>query len=101
MVKQKMVDLRACPQCWTPDQPQLQVGMRPVIDPQALRDPRPDTTYFVSGPNAAGNMSEGSRQIYWGWNPVGFDNSEASPSLGNTLVGVGQIGTVTVVTEEN
>lgn len=45
IVKTKQVEIKACPQCWTPDQPQLQLGMYPVFDPQALRNPRPDTSY--------------------------------------------------------
>lgn len=45
-LKSEVVDLHAtgflvCPQCWDPDQPQLQVGRWPVSDPQALRNPRP------------------------------------------------------------
>lgn len=34
---------KACPSCWTPDQPQLQVGKTPVVDPQTVREPRVDT----------------------------------------------------------
>jgi hypothetical protein len=34
--------LKVCPECWDPDQPQLQVGRWPVNDPQALRSPRPN-----------------------------------------------------------
>lgn len=44
-VKTKQTETKACPQCWTPDQPQLQLGMYPVYDPQALRNPRPDFSY--------------------------------------------------------
>lgn len=47
-VKGKKTETRACPACWTPDQPQLMVGMRPVVDPQALRNPRPDTGLSAS-----------------------------------------------------
>jgi hypothetical protein len=47
-LKPEVIDLQAtgilvCPTCWDPDQPQLQVGRWPVVDPQALRNPRPDT----------------------------------------------------------
>jgi hypothetical protein len=94
-VKLKITNLLACPSCWTPDQPQLQVGMRKVVDPQALRHPRPDNSYRAAGRNTNGYPSEGSRQIYWGWNPVGFNSSEA-PGLNNTLVGVGSVGNVTI-----
>lgn len=39
----RVTETRACRSCWTPDQPQLQLGRFPVIDPQAVRNPRPDT----------------------------------------------------------
>jgi len=42
VIKTKNVNILACPECWNPDQPQLQLGMYPVDDPQALRNPRPD-----------------------------------------------------------
>ena len=97
IIKQRRYELLVCPTCWDPDQPQLMLGTFPVDDPQALRNPRRDTTYFVSGLNANGNLSGGSRDIQWGWAPVGgarlFD-SELTP---NDLVGVGQVGTATVV----
>lgn len=48
VVKLKETSTRACPACWTPDHPQLQVGMYPVHDPQALRDPRPDNSLAAS-----------------------------------------------------
>ena len=85
-IKTKMVSIKVCPECWEPDQPQLQLGMYPVNDPQAVREPRPDVSYQVSGttglqtnpndPNAnnvdsLGYSQDGSRQIQWGWNPVG------------------------------
>jgi hypothetical protein len=65
-IKTKQTNIKACKQCWTPDQPQLQIGMYPVNDPQAVRQPRPDTSYYVSG-----NNDGGSRIFEWGWNPVG------------------------------
>lgn len=70
-IKTKNVNLLVCPSCWEPDHPQLQLGMYPVNDPQALRNPRRDTTYQVSGTLANGNLGEGSRIIQWGWAPVG------------------------------
>ena len=98
IIKTKVTDIKACPTCWVPDQPQLQLGMFPVDDPQALRSPRPDLSYYQSGPSADGYPSMGSRDIQWGWNPVGgardFDNA-LTP---NYLVAIGQIGTVTVTT---
>lgn len=41
-VKAKRVPLKVCRSCWEPDHPQLHIGMYPVSDPQALREPRPD-----------------------------------------------------------
>ena len=46
VIKTKNVNILACPECWNPDQPQLQLGMYPVDDPQALRNPRPDFTGY-------------------------------------------------------
>ena len=87
VIKTKNVNLLVCPECYEPDQPQLQLGMYPVDDPQALRNPRPDNTY------------EQSRDIQWGWNPVGLSNPLGLKGLTNDLVGEGQVGTVTVTTE--
>lgn len=96
IVKTKKYELLVCPECWDPDQPQLQLGMYPVEDPQALRNPRRDTTYVTSGLNANGNVSGGSRDIQWGWAPVGgarlFDGS-LTP---NYLVATTFVGTVSV-----
>lgn len=108
-VKTKPFKIKVCPTCWDPDQPQLQLGMYPVNDPQAVRDPRPDVSYLQSGNNGLqininggvgvngfGNPDMGSRIFQWGWNPVGgsrlFDNA-LTP---NDLIGNTQIGTVTV-----
>ena len=71
VIKTKQVNMLVCKECWEPDQPQLQLGMYPVDDPQALRNPRPDNTYVQSGLLADGSIGEGSRNIQWGWNPVG------------------------------
>ena len=74
------------------------LGTFPVDDPQALRNPRKDTTYVTSGVNTAGYVSGGSRDIQWGWAPVGgsrfFDNLLTPNYLALTV----QIGTVTVTT---
>jgi len=98
IVKQRKYELLVCPECWDPDQPQLMLGTFPVDDPQALRNPRRDTTYLVSGLNAAGNVSGGSRDIQWGWNPVGGATSFDSALTPNDLVAAGFVGKVTVVT---
>ena len=71
IIKTKTFNLLVCKSCWDPDQPQLQLGMYPVDDPQALRNPRRDSTYFTAGPMTDGYNSGGSRDIQWGWNPVG------------------------------
>lgn len=98
VIKQKVYDLKVCPSCWDPDQPQLMLGTFPVDDPQALQDPRKDTTYYTSGTNIDGNPGEGSRVIQWGWNPVGGSKFFDDALTPNTLRAVGAVGTVTVVT---
>ena len=60
IIKTKSVNIRVCPTCWEPDQPQLQLGMYPVYDPQALRNPRPD------------NAQAASRALF-AWDPVVTD----------------------------
>jgi len=97
-IKTKNVNLLVCPTCWEPDQPQLQLGMYPVDDPQALRNPRPDNSFYQAGLNVAGNPTDGSRVIQWGWRPVGLNNPLGLSGLPNTLIGIGQVGTVTVNT---
>jgi hypothetical protein len=97
VVKTKQTQIRACPQCWTPDQPQLQLGMYPISDPQAIRDPRPDTnTWLQSGTNTLGFPGEGMLTIQWGWNPIGGSQGFDAALTPNTLVGRGEVGTVTV-----
>ena len=111
VIKTKNINLLVCPTCWEPDQPQLQLGMYPVYDPQALQNPRKDTSYIQAGltgiqtdtlnlPNedvdAFGTPSGGSRQIQWGWNPVGLDNPLQLSGLLNNLIAAGEVGTVTV-----
>lgn len=98
VIKTKNVNILVCRSCWEPDHPQLQLGMYPVDDPQALRNPRPDNSYYQSGLNANGNPGEGSRVIQWGWNPVGLSNPLGLPSLPNTLQATGAVGSVTVTT---
>jgi hypothetical protein len=110
-LKTKNINIKVCPECWEPDQPQLLVGMYPVDDPQAVRDPRPDVSYLASGqsglqivnnnsnsPDAFGTVGEGSRVIQWGWNPVGGSRGFDAPLTPNDLIAQGQIGTVTITT---
>ena len=110
VIKTKTYNLLVCPQCWDPDHPQLQLGMYPVDDPQGIRDPRPDNSYYQSGntglqvvPTTAttkdgvGLPSEGSRDYQWGWRPVGGASGIDAGLTPNYLVLGVQIGTVTVV----
>lgn len=110
-VKTKPYKIKVCPSCWDPDQPQLQLGMYPVNDPQGVREPRPDTSYILSGNsglninlaggsgiNGAGTPEGGSRIFQWGWNPVGGSSFFDAVLTPNNLVLVVQIGTVTVLT---
>jgi hypothetical protein len=96
VIKTKLYKLKVCPECWDPDQPQLQLGMYPVDDPQALREPRPDTTYVTSGLDALGYPAGGSRDIQWGWNPVGGASQFDVVLTPNYLVGKTSVGTVTI-----
>ena len=96
VVKQKKYELLVCPECWTPDQPQLMLGTFPVDDPQALRNPRRDTTYITSGLNEEGNLSGGSRDIQWGWAPVGGSRFFDAALTPNNLVATAFVGTVTI-----
>jgi len=96
VIKTKLYQLLVCPECWDPDHPQLLLGMFPVDDPQALRNPRRDTTYVTSGVNAAGNLSGGSRDIQWGWAPVGGSSNFDDGLTPNYLVATTFVGTVTV-----
>jgi hypothetical protein len=107
IIKTKPYKIKVCSTCWDPDHPQLQLGMYPVNDPQAVREPRRDNSYYQSGFNGLqistannntvqsnGTPSEGSRQIQWGWNPVGMHyDGGVTP---NDLLGTGYIGIVTV-----
>jgi hypothetical protein len=96
IIKTKQVNILVCDACFDPDQPQLQLGMYPVDDPQAVRNPRRDTTYVTAGVNAAGFTTGGSRDIQWGWAPVGgsrfFDNALTPNNLALSV----EVGTVTI-----
>jgi hypothetical protein len=83
--------------------------MYPVNDPQAVREPRPDVSYLVSGQNGLqlinsngtavdefGYPESGSRVFQWGWNPVGGARSFDSVLTPNYLVLYAQVGTVTI-----
>ena len=111
IIKTKNYSILVCSSCWDPDHPQLQLGMYPVDDPQGVRDPRPDNTYFQggttglqialtggTGPDAVGYTSGGSRVIQWGWNPVGGSRFFDDGLTPNNLVLAVELGTVTVAT---
>ncbi|NBR62041.1 MAG: hypothetical protein EBT86_10475, partial [Actinobacteria bacterium] len=113
VIKTKNVNILVCPECWEPDQPQLQLGMYPVYDPQAIRNPRVDSnSYYQSGntglqiepvnndPSAdeLGYPAGGSRVIQWGWAPVGGARWFDSGMTPNYLAMQVQVGNVTVST---
>ena len=108
VIKTKNINMLVCKSCWDPDHPQLQLGMYPVDDPQAVRDPRPDRSYLKSGlnglqifngsgvsPNLTGDPSSGSRIIQWGWYPVGGASANDAGLTPNDLVAKTYVGTVT------
>ena len=96
IVKTKTFNTLVCPDCFDPDQPQLQLGMYPVDDPQAVRNPRRDTTYIEAGVNTQGFTTGGSRDIQWGWNPVGGSRFFDAPLTPNDLVLTMTVGQVTI-----
>jgi hypothetical protein len=111
VVKTKPFKVKVCPACWDPDQPQLQLGMYPVNDPQAVREPRPDVSYQVSGQSGLqilltdsttqdgfGYPEQGSRVFEWGWSPVGGASGFDTLLTPNSLVLAIELGTVTVTT---
>ena len=68
---------------WERKQPQLEpLRVRP--DPQALRDPRPET-----------NLTE-ERSIQYGFNPVGY-RGDALGFTENNLKAKGQVGEITII----
>lgn len=74
-VRGRKRNVRVCPDCWDADHPQNFQGTVKADDPQALRNPRPDT-------------GEAESRKLFSWNPVGH------PSLFVQA----EIGTVTVTT---
>ena len=110
VLKTKPYRVKVCKTCWDPDQPQLSLGLYPVNDPQAVREPRPDVSYQVSGqsglqinitgegPDGFGSPELGSRVIQWGWNPVGGSRGPDAGLTPNDLVQQVIVGTVTVTT---
>jgi len=58
IVNRRRTGRRVCPACWDKDQPQLWIGELDKSDPQALKDPRPDT------------LDKAFSRGWIGWNPV-------------------------------
>lgn len=109
IIKTKLYNIKVCPTCWDPDQPQLSLGLYPVYDPQAVREPRPDVSYQVSGNSGLqltgtnttsvdsdGFPEGGSRVFQWSWNPVG--GSRDNGLTPNNLAPECQVGSVTIQT---
>jgi hypothetical protein len=107
VVKQQIKNIKVCPSCWDPDQPQLSLGLYPVDDPQAVRNPRPDISYTVSGTsglqiNGTNDTTEegvgfpegGSRIFQWSWNPVGGARDDGLTP--NNLAPSCLVGSVTI-----
>jgi hypothetical protein len=107
-IKTRMVSIKVCNECWEPDQPQLQLGMYPVNDPQAVREPRPDISYYASGTSGlqtqngsnntvdeSGYPEGGSRVFEWGWYPVGGSSGFDRALTPNALVATGTVNSVT------
>ncbi len=110
-VKTKPYKVKVCKECWDPDHPQLQLGLYPVNDPQAVREPRPDVSYQASGTSGLqilltdstsvqgfGFPEGGSRVFQWGWAPVGGAQQFDSLLTPNDLIALGQVSSVTITT---
>ena len=104
IIKTKQVSIKVCQTCWEPDQPQLQLGMYPVSDPQAVREPRRDNSYQQAGYTGLqltlntdfGDPSGGSRVFQWGWRPVGGSSANDAGLTPNFLTSAGVVGSVTI-----
>jgi hypothetical protein len=103
-IKTKQVTIKVCPTCWEPDQPQLQLGMYPVQDPQAVREPRRDNSYQQAGYTGLqltlntdfGDPSGGSRIFQWGWAPIGGASGNDAGLTPNALAPVSVVANVTI-----
>jgi len=108
-VKTRPYKIKVCPTCWDPDHPQLQLGMYPVDDPQAVREPRPDISYKMSGTSGLQELTTnstavlgfgfpegGSRVFQWGWAPVGGARNDDAGLTPNDLVAKTAVGNATI-----
>lgn len=87
-VRGRNTNLKVCHECLDQDHPQLFLGMIPVNDPQALRDPRPDTSRQAS-------------IALFGWQDIVsmMENAGTGGIVGNNAVYMqGQLGSVIVLT---
>jgi len=90
IVKGVPKNLRVCSSCFDPDHPQLWVGTFPVNDPQALKNPRPDTAQNAS-------------RALFGWVPdmgiIDAATGNQGGVVGNDAVFIsGQLGQVYILT---
>ena len=69
----RLTGLKVCNTCWDSDHPQLQRGRISTLDPQNLRDPRPDT-------------GEGGSTGLFGWGAVGHELTKVSVATGTVTV---------------
>jgi len=76
---QRPIGIKVCNDCRDVDHPQLQLGKYPVIDPIALREPRPE-------PNLAD-----SRALF-GWIPIEGLNNDNPPNVPPIVNIAGTVG---------
>ena len=108
-IKTKNVKIKVCPTCFEPDQPQLSLGLYPISDPQAVREPRPDLSYWQSGMtglqtdynSGTGELQDGfpgggSRIFQWGWAPIGGARANDDGLTPNNLVAQTAVANVTI-----
>lgn len=50
VIKDTVTNIKVCSKCWEPSHPQLRLGEFNVIDPQAVREPRPDSPEIIPSP---------------------------------------------------
>ena len=88
-IKGRNTNLKVCSECLDKDHPQLFLGMFPINDPQALYQPRPDTTKVLS-------------EALFGWTDVVslMLNNSVGGIVGNNAVYMqGEIGSVVVLND--
>lgn len=48
VTKNRITNIMACPECWNEDHPQNSLGSLRILDPQAIRNPRPDFAGYAA-----------------------------------------------------